>query len=219
VLSQGVPMILGGDELSHSQRGNNNTYCQDSELTWLDWDLNDKQKRFLSFVQKVVRIWWTQPVFQRRKFFKGRALRGSDVKDISFFVQSGKEMSDQDWTACSTKCIGVRLAGDFVDDETDKGEPIVGDTIMLLLNAHHETVQFVLPQTIEGQQWVRMLDTADDHASAETFDGAARYHLTERSLAVLRTAASTCATEHVQESSPAVRKEPNTQRPGRPPLD
>src|SRR5262249_13531518 len=129
MLSVGVPMILGGDELSHGQEGNNNTYCQDKELTWLNWELDEPRKAFLEFARKVIFIWRTQPVFQRRKFFLGRAIRGSQVKDISFLSPSGQEMSDADWNAGFVKCLGVRLAGDVINDENERGEPIVGETL------------------------------------------------------------------------------------------
>lgn len=186
VLSQGVPMILGGDDLSHTQKGNNNTYCQDNELTWLNWDLDRRRQDFLKFVQKVVHIWRTQPVFQRRKFFKGRALRGSDVKDISFFGPSSQEMSDEDWQTGFVKCIGIRLAGDLIDDETDRGEPVIGDTLLLLLNAHNEPLKFKMPLTKAGQHWELMLDTTDDEA-AGSLKGDEEYPLKARSLALLRT--------------------------------
>ena len=150
MLSVGVPMMLGGDELGHGQDGNNNTYCQDNELTWLDWELDDRQKQFLDFTRKLIFIRRSQPVLQRRKFFLGRAIRGSDIKDISFFNPSGQEMSDEDWNAGFVKCLGVRLAGDLINDENERGEPIVGETLLILLNGHWEPIPFTLPQTTRG---------------------------------------------------------------------
>jgi len=185
VLSVGVPMILGGDELSHSQEGNNNAYCQDSELTWLEWELNERQKEFLEFLRKVIIIRKTQPVFQRRKFFLGRAIRGSDIKDISFFGPSGQEMSDDDWNAGFVKCLGVRLAGDLINDENERGELIVGDTLLLLLNAHWEPIPFALPGTKEGHFWDPILDTAEFTQDVELVEGGKPYPLGGRSLAVL----------------------------------
>jgi glycogen operon protein len=178
-------MILGGDELGHTQNGNNNTYCQDNELSWLKWDLDQAQQDFLAFVKKVSQVWATQPVFQRRKFFKGRALRGSDIKDISFFTPSGQEMSDQDWNNNGARCMGVRLAGDVIDEETDQGEPIVGETLLLLLNAHHEPLPFTLPATKTEHHWHRMLDTADDQGDLLVLEGGNQYTLKERSFALL----------------------------------
>jgi isoamylase len=185
MLSVGVPMILGGDELSCSQQGNNNCYCQDNELTWLKWDLDDRQKDFLAFVKKLILIWRSQPVFQRRKFFLGRAIRGSEIKDISFFNPSGQEMSDDDWNAGFVKCLGVRLAGDLINDETERGEPIVGDTLLVLLNAHWEPIPFTLPQTSQGHIWDPILDTFSSRDDVELLEGGQQYPLQDRSLAVL----------------------------------
>jgi glycogen operon protein len=187
VLSQGVAMILAGDELSHTQNGNNNAYCQDNEITWLDWKLDRRQQAFLSFCRDVVRLCSTQPVFQRRKFFKGRALRGSGIKDLSFFGPSGNEMSDDDWSTGHVRCIGVRMAGDLIDDENERGEPIAGDTILLLFNAHHEELPFTLPSTRPDHLWERLIDTSDDDGAGVEFRGNSAYPLKDRSLAVLRT--------------------------------
>ncbi len=186
-ISQGVPMICGGDELGHTQNGNNNAYCQDNDLTWLNWDLNAEQKEFLEFVRKAASIWREQPVFQRRKFFLGRGIRGTGVTDISFFEPSGKDMSDEAWNAGFIKCMGVRLAGDLIGDVDERGEKIIGDTLLLLLNAHHEALPFVLPVTKEGHQWERLLDTADLAETTQKWQSAEAYPLKERSLAVLRT--------------------------------
>ncbi len=187
LLSQGVPMIRGGDELSHTQKGNNNAYCQDNELTWLDWDHDPRRREFMDFVRKVVRVWRDQPVFQRRKFFLGRKIRGSDVKDISWFEPSGKEMSDDAWNVGFVKCLGVRLAGDVIDDVDVRGEPIVGDTLLLLLNGHHEPLPFTLPGTKPEHHWERLLDTADQSEDNKALNGGEAYPLRERSLAVLLT--------------------------------
>jgi isoamylase len=186
-LSQGVPMLCGGDELSHTQNGNNNAYCQDNELTWLRWDLDDEQRQFLEFVRKVAQIWREQPVFQRRKFFQGRHIRGSGIMDISWFEPSGQDMGDDAWDAGFVKCLGVRLAGDLIGEVDERGEPVVGDTLMLLLNAHHEAIPFTLPPTKPEHVWERLLDTAEPDAGPALFAGGQQYPLQGRSLAVLRT--------------------------------
>ena len=186
-LSQGVPMICGGDELSHTQNGNNNAYCQDNDLTWLNWELNPEQKDFLEFVRKAARIWREQPVFQRRKFFLGRGIRGTGVTDISFFEPSGKDMSDEAWSTGFIRCMGVRLAGDLIGDVDERGEPIVGDTLLLLLNAHHEELPFTLPAPKEGQHWEPLLDTAVPAETTHEWKDSQPYPLKGRSLAVLRT--------------------------------
>ena len=220
VFSQGVPMILGGDELSHTQIGNNNTYCQDNDLTWLHWELDERQQQFQAFVKKVIRVWSTQPVFQRRQFFKGRKIRGTDIKDISFLNPAGQEMTDEDWNAGSTKCMGVRLAGDLINDQDERGEPIAGDTLLLLLNAHHEPIPFTLPLTKIDQIWEQILDTADGAGTPTVLKGQEQYPLKDRSLVILRTRGvdETSAEHSSAQVEAAVRAAPPPLA-GRPPLD
>jgi glycogen operon protein len=195
--SEGVPMLCCGDELSHTQKGNNNAYCQDNELTWLNWSLNEEQQRFLDFVRQITRIWREQPVFQRRKFFQGRAIRGSDIKDISWFEPSGQEMSDAAWTAGFVKCLGVRLAGDLIGDVDERGEGIQGETILLLLNAHHEAIPFTLPATKLEHHWERLFDTADTSGDMPPQEGGRKYPLQGRSVVMLRTVVSEEAGEKI----------------------
>jgi len=186
-LSQGVPMLCGGDELSHTQKGNNNCYCQDNELTWLNWELTPQQQDFLDFVRKAAAIWTEQPVFQRRRFFQGRSIRGSDIKDISWFSPSGEEMTDADWNGGFVKCLGVRLSGDLIGDVDERGEPITGETLLLLLNAHHEPIPFALPVAKTEHHWERLLETAEPPPEAKPMVGGDKYALGGRSLVVLRT--------------------------------
>jgi glycogen operon protein len=186
MLSQGVPMLLAGDELSHTQHGNNNTYCQDNELTWLNWQLDDGRREFLEFVREVIRLRHEQPVFQRRKFFQGRAIFGTEVADIAWFEPSGKTMGDEAWNAGFNQCFGVVLAGDLIGDVDERGEPIVGDSILLLMNAYHEAIPFKLPTRFKGQRWQRIIDTADPNAPKEQVPANKRYHLNGRSVVVLR---------------------------------
>jgi isoamylase len=200
LLSQGVPMLLAGDELGHTQQGNNNAYCQDNELTWLNWDLDARRERFLDFVRAVIQIWKTQPVFQRRKFFQGRAIRGTGVKDISWFGPDGQEMSDDAWNAGFVKCLGVRMAGDLIGDVDDRGEPLVGDTLLLLFNAHHESIPFALPAT-RADRWDRVLDTAEPEEDRAAFAPGDRYPLQGRALALLRTQAIAEATPPAEEDA------------------
>lgn len=188
LFSHGVSMILAGDELSHTQQGNNNAYCQDNELTWLNWQLDETQQAFLDFAKKATAIWKTQPVLQRRKFFHGRGIRGEGIKDISWFDPNGKEMSEDAWKAGFIKCLGVRFAGDLIDELDERGEHIQGDTLLLLLNAHHEDIPFTLPVTNPGHKWEIMLDTADPAVKAGDVPGGSQpYGLRGRSLVLLRT--------------------------------
>jgi glycogen operon protein len=179
-------MICAGDELGHSQKGNNNTYCHDSELTWLDWTLDEEGRDFLAFVRRVIALRRSQPVFQRRSFFQGRGIRGADVKDISWLSPSGREMNDEAWTSGSLRCLGVRLAGDRIGELNERGEHIVGDTLLILLNAHHEPVPFTLPAHLPGQRWECLLDTALPASEPAALSETRPYTLAGRSLAVLR---------------------------------
>jgi glycogen operon protein len=182
--SQGVPMMCGGDELGHTQRGNNNAYCQDNEISWLNWELDRERQDFLRFVQRAARIWAQHPVLQRRRFFHGRGIRGSGITDVSWFMPSGQDMSDQDW-AGFVRCFGMRLAGDLIDEVDERGRRIEGATVLILFNGHHEALDFTLPNVGLGQRWSRLLDTA--RADALDTDSPNPYPLAARSLAVFRT--------------------------------
>jgi glycogen operon protein len=160
LLSQGVPMICGGDELGRTQRGNNNAYCQDNPISWFAWDLDPTRAEFLEFVRHLVRLRRFQPVLRRRRFLQGRAIRGLDVKDISWFKPSGSEMDDEAWSAHFVRTFGVRLSGTELHELDDAGEPITGDTLYIAFNAHHERVRFVLPPGAPEERWERMVDTA-----------------------------------------------------------
>jgi glycogen operon protein len=185
LLSQGVPMLLSGDELSHTQQGNNNAYCLDNEITWLHWDLSPKQHEFLEFVKQVIQFWRDQPVLQRRNFFQGLTIRGSDVKDIMWFEPNGQEMADEDWNSGHLTCLAVRLAGNLVNDMDPRGQPIVGDSLLILLNAHHEPVAFTLPESPDGG-WKLALHTAvPTHADQELTD-LKTFIVESRSLVVFR---------------------------------
>ena len=160
-LSQGVPMLLAGDEWARTQNGNNNTYCQDNELNWLAWEHNDEQKELLAFTKKLIQLRREHPVFRRPKFFQGRRIRGTDIRDVMWFNPGGNEMTDEEWTSPFVRCIGVLLSGDTIDVLSFEGEPIRDETFLLLINAHHEPIGFVLPGE-EHLEWRLILDTADE---------------------------------------------------------
>jgi glycogen operon protein len=183
-LSQGVPMVQAGDEFGQTQLGNNNAYCQDNAITWLDWELDAADREFLFFVRRMSRIWQQHPVLQRRRFFQGRSIRGSDVKDVSWLAPTGEELDDADWTAF-VRCFGMRLAGDRIDELDERGKRIEGSTVLVLFNAHHEAIPFTLPRRKPGQTWERILDTAHP----EELGGASPspYPLAGRSVALFRT--------------------------------
>src|SRR4030095_7895372 len=144
LLSQGVPMLLAGDEFGQTQHGNNNAYCQDSPLAWLDWNLSGEQRSLLDFTRAVMHLRKSQPVFRRRHFFQGRPIHGAEAKDIYWIKSDGTEMSDADWLAGHTHCLGMGLPGDQIDEIGEQGERIVGDTFAILFNAYHEPIEFRL---------------------------------------------------------------------------
>ena len=186
MLSIGVPMISGGDEVGRTQFGNNNAYCQDNEISWTPWDLTPEQRDFLLFTRRLIRIWKEQPVLRRRKFFQGRRIRGAGVLDIAWLEPSGREMADAAWNAPDIRCLGVRLNGDAIDEVTERGERIVGDTLVVLLNAGAEPVPFALPETALSERWETLLDTADPWAPSRWLMAGDRFRLQAQSVAVLK---------------------------------
>jgi glycogen operon protein len=186
LFSQGVPMICGGDELSRTQQGNNNAYCQDNEISWCHWDLTPEKRGFFEFVRAVVQLRRQNPVLRRRKFFQGRPLRGLGVKDISWYGSNGKELPDEAWNAVSLRGLGVRLAGEMAGEYDEQGDPVVGDTLYFALNAHHEAVTFQLPASPRQERWVRILDTAvEDWGKRHKMRGRA-FSLQGRSVVVFQ---------------------------------
>jgi isoamylase len=186
MLSQGVPMISHGDEMSRTQQGNNNAYCQDNELTWIDWNLDDEKRSLLNFTSKLVHLRHTQPVLRRRKYFQGRNIRGGDVKDVAWLAPDGHEMTDEAWNADFVRSLGMLLNGTAIDEVDERGQPIIGDTLLVLLNAHDEKVPFTLPALESNQQWRRVFDTYEAHGPDRIYKPAGRYPLEGRSVAVFR---------------------------------
>ncbi|MGZ5432624.1 MAG: glycogen debranching protein GlgX, partial [Thermoanaerobaculia bacterium] len=158
-LSQGVPMLLGGDEFGRTQHGNNNAYCQDNELSWFDWDNMDDGLH--AFVARVIQFRREHPVFQRRRWFHGRHVRGTGVSDIGWFKPDGEEMSDQDWQVGFARTVGVFLNGKAIPTPDSRGEPIVDHSFYLLFNAHAEALTFKLPTGPWGDLWEKVIDTHD----------------------------------------------------------
>jgi isoamylase len=159
-LSEGVPMLLGGDEWGRTQKGNNNAYCQDNEISWFDWRHDEKQNQFLEFTRKLISFRKAHPVFRRPKFFQGRRIRGSEIRDVMWFNPGGSEMSEEEWASPFVRCVGMLLSGDTVDVVNFEGEPIRDDTFLLLINAHYEAIPFVLPGQ-ENLEWELILYTMD----------------------------------------------------------
>jgi isoamylase len=161
LLSLGAPMLLGGDEFGRTQSGNNNAYCQDNEISWFNWQWNDKQKRLFEFTRKLIRFRQEHPVFRRPKFFEGKPVPGGEVRDVMWFNPGGNEMTLEEWTSPFVRCLGMLVSGDAGDLIDERGEQIRDDTFLLLINAHHEPIPFVLPGE-EHLEWEQILDTASE---------------------------------------------------------
>ena len=159
MLSQGVPMLLGGDEFGRSQRGNNNCYCQDDELTWHDWNLDDPRKRLLEFTSKLIKLRKDHPNLHRRRFFQDRVIRGSVVRDIAWYGTDGNEISDDAWSEGWNRSIGLMLNGQTLQVMDDEGHPVTDDSFLILVNAAAEGVEYVLPEPPDGNPWRQALDT------------------------------------------------------------
>jgi isoamylase len=159
-LSQGVPMLLGGDEIGRTQRGNNNAYCQDNETAWYDWAHADTE--LLQFTRRLIGFRHRHPVFCRRRWFQGRLIHGSEVSDIGWFTPAGVEMSEDDWGAGFAKSLGVFLNGRGIQSLSERGEPVTDDSFYLMFNSHHEPLAFTLPEPQWGEQWTLILNTADE---------------------------------------------------------
>jgi isoamylase len=153
-------MLLAGDEMSRTQKGNNNCYCQDNELSWLDWNHYDED--LLEFTRSLIRLRREHPIFRRRGWFDGRELHGGDVKDLAWFTPDGKEMSEEDWRVGYAKSLAVFLNGSAIRRPGEHGEVIKDDSFYLIFNAHHEPMSFTLPDEKFGGRWLRVLDTAED---------------------------------------------------------
>jgi len=167
LLSQGVPMIVAGDEIGRTQGGNNNAYCQDNPISWVDWNLTEEKRSLLAFAQRLIALRAAHPVFHRRHFFQGRPLHGSNVKDIVWLKPDGAEMTDEEWNQDFARCLGVYLEGEALDEVDARGQPVVDDAFLVLLNAHHEPVPFRMPDFGSGH-WRALIDTVQPDGLANT---------------------------------------------------
>jgi isoamylase len=188
LLSQGVPMLLGGDEFSRSQGGNNNAWCQDNELSWFDWDWNDEQRSLFEFTRRLIGLRRGHPVFRRPAFLEGRGSAGSDLPDVWWMRPDGRRMTQADWRRGDARAIGVFLNGEEIPMKSTDGEPIVDASFLLLLNAHYEPIEFKLPTKRFGSRWQFALSTAEpDVADASrSYVARAVVPVESRSILLLR---------------------------------
>ncbi|WP_440900063.1 glycogen debranching protein GlgX, partial [Actinosynnema sp.] len=192
LLSQGVPMLLHGDELGRTQQGNNNAYCQDNELSWVDWTLLEKNQPLLDFTSGLTDFRKKHPVFRRRRFFQGRPIRkGEELRDIAWFTPAGEEMTEQNWEDGFGRCVSVFLNGKGIPDLDQRGMKVEDDSFLVVFNAHHEDIEITLPGEGYGPEWAVVIDTATGEIAAfpqdePTIPAGGSVTATARSVVVLQ---------------------------------
>jgi isoamylase len=187
--SQGVPMLCGGDEIGRTQHGNNNAYCQDNEISWYDWNLDERRNKLLDFTCKLIDFRKKHPNLRRRKFFQDREVYHSASKDIAWYRSDGQEMTQEQWNTGWMRGLAVMLNGDTLAESDDMGEPIHDDSFLLMLNSHEECVTYTLPQSPRSRGWKLVMDTNDlEHPFAgRPLDGSdGKLDVAGRSVVVLR---------------------------------
>jgi glycogen operon protein len=182
-LSQGVPMLVSGDELGRTQQGNNNAYCQDNELSWLNWDQKDES--LIDFTKKLIALRKEHPAFRRRRWFKGQPIKGRGIEDIAWFLPEGDEMSEENWNSGFAKSLGIFLNGNGLHYVGPKGEQVTDDNFYLIFNAHHEPVEYVIPEKIRGKEWLNILDTADEQIDDKNNTACESVKVSGRSIVLL----------------------------------
>jgi glycogen operon protein len=186
LLSQGIPMVVAGDELGRTQRGNNNGYCQDNEISWIDWEHADLE--LTEFMRKLIAIRAKHPVFRRRRWFQGRPLHGEKVSDIAWFRPDGTAMADEDWEGFA-RSLMVFLNGDGISSLDDRGQPVIDDSFLVAFNAHHEPLEFRTPTGRFGADWTVCIDTArpqEDEGARPGLAAGEPWTVEARSLVLLR---------------------------------
>jgi glycogen operon protein len=181
--SQGVPMITAGDEMGKTQHGNNNAYCQDNEISWIHWDLDERQRALLGFTRQLFAIYRANPVLRRRTFFSGHPIAPEGIKDVLWLRPDGTEMTGEDWTNQSLQVLGMLLHGGASDDMDDRGQPVGGDTLLVLLNGGRRSRTFSLPNIETSGTWYEVVNTAQP---SDRFIKTATIKLMAHSVILLR---------------------------------
>jgi glycogen operon protein len=187
-LSQGVPMLVAGDELGRTQQGNNNAYCQDNEISWIDWE--NKDEDLLAFTSKLIHFRKNHPVFCRKKWFKYQPIKGKGVTDIEWFTIEGEEMSDEHWSSSFAKSLGIFLYGHGIRTVSEKGDPVVDDSFYIMINSYHESLPFRLPDPKWGKRWQKIMDSFDatfnDENQGEIINAEEEIEVQGRSIVLLK---------------------------------
>lgn len=164
-LSQGVPMLVAGDEFGRTQQGNNNAYCQDNEISWVNWA--DADKELLAFTSKLIHLRKKHPVFRRRRWFQGQPVNAKGLEDIAWFLPQGMEMEEENWNHDFARSLGVFLNGKGIHSVGPQGEHITDDSFYVIFNAHHEPLEYKLPEKLQSKGWTKILDTSNDDIDNE----------------------------------------------------
>jgi len=183
-LSQGVPMLVAGDEVGRTQQGNNNAYCQDNEISWLNWAANDNE--LLEFTKKLISIRKDHPAFRRRRWFKGQPIKGKGLEDIAWFLPDGTEMGDDNWNNDFAKSLGIFMNGKGLHYVDPRGEDVFDDNFYLIFNAHDEPLDYKLPEKIYSKEWGKLLDTSEDKTEEQVFGDSDTIKVNGRSIVLLK---------------------------------
>jgi len=185
-LSQGVPMLVAGDEFGRTQHGNNNAYCQDNEISWLNWENADK--KLMKFTRNLIHFRRNHPTFRRRKWFVGQPIKGIGVEDINWFLPEGDEMTEENWSHDFAKSLAVYLNGKGIRTSGPKGEHIVDDDFYIIFNAYHDSLSYKLPDEKYGKTWIKVVDSDTGHADedGETYNASDTIQVASRSVVVLK---------------------------------
>ncbi|MCL6750199.1 glycogen debranching protein GlgX [Nostoc sp. CCCryo 231-06] len=188
MLSQGVPMLLAGDEIGCTQKGNNNAYCQDNEISWRDWSLQKSNSELLDFARELIYFRHQHPVFRRRKWFQGRPIHGFGISDIGWFNDDGSEMTEKQWLVSYAKAMEIFLNGEGIVTPGPRGERIIDESFLLFFNAHYETIEFALPNVFQDREWEIVIDTNEPRfiSPGKLIMGEQTVPVTDRSIMVLR---------------------------------
>jgi glycogen operon protein len=188
LLSQGSPMLLGGDEIARTQGGNNNAYCQDNEISWIDWTLDERAQRQLAFTRRLIELRRNHPVFQRADFLTGEERMGSGQPDVWWFRPDGRKMTQRNWRDNNALTLGVFLNGAEIPTHSAQGAPVIDDTFLVLFNAWEGPIVFTLPAVSFGRRWTHELSTFDPELppNSEIYPARGVVPVEGRSLVVLR---------------------------------
>ena len=186
MVSQGVPMISHGDEYGRTQMGNNNAYCQDSPLTWMNWSWDERQKSLFDFTCKIINIRKNQPVMHRRRYFKGRKIYGKGIRDIRWLNADGKDMTEEEWDTSFIRCMGMLLNGTLISEVNEFGEPIKNDTLLVIVNSFWEPISFALPREDVSDEWSLLIETSNSEVSENGRKIKEMINMAPRSLVLLK---------------------------------